>query len=316
MKRQALKLISGSGLSAQQWVEETARRFCDAGLFFGHGTDNATDEAAWLVLAVMGQPPENVFSNWARVLDETEEQLLKGMLDRRINKHLPAAYVTGSMQFAGLEFEVNGDVLVPRSPIAELIGEQFVPWVNPENVGRILDLCTGSGCIAVATAKVFPEASVDAVDISLEALAVARRNVDRHSLADRVDVIHSDLFQSLAGRLYDLIVANPPYVAEDSWRELPAEYHAEPILGLLSGEDGLDACLLILQQAHDYLTVDGVLICEVGESDQRLATLLPNVPFTWLEFVQGGYGVFVLSRQQLSDASEQISQILMTREQV
>ncbi len=226
------------------------------------------------------------------------------------------AYLLGSAWFGGLEFEVNEYVLVPRSPLAELILDQFRPWVDPQSVGRVLDMCTGSGCIAIASAISLPEARVDAADISEPALEVARCNVERHGLRDRVKLFRSDLFQSIPAERYNLILANPPYVSAHSMAGLPEEYRAEPGLGLASGDDGLDAVLSILLDAPGYLRDDGVLICEVGESEERLAVALPQIPFLWLEFEHGGSGVFVLTREQLQSAGQELAGLIRKRENV
>jgi ribosomal protein L3 glutamine methyltransferase len=305
--------MTGNRNTAAYWLESAAKRFVDAGLHFGHGTDNAHDEAAWLVLSALGEPLDSGFSNWNRRLTSDEETLLTDMLAQRIRDFQPAAYITGTTLFAGLEFEVDDTVLVPRSPIAELIPDQFSPWVQPRKVNTVLDLCTGNGCIAIACGFYMPRVTVDAADFSESALAVARRNVQRHSLEGRVRIVHSDLFEALAGSRYDLIVTNPPYVPMEEWSNLPAEYHAEPAHALVSGPDGLDAVLKILQQAADFLTEEGILVCEVGESEQSLVTLLPEIPFIWVAFSHGGSGVFVLGRQQLCSARDRISQLLMNR---
>ncbi len=283
-------------------IEQITRQFDAAGLCYGHGTDNAGDEAAWLVLHVAGAVLDGSFDDWDR--DVTDEELLEigRLAQSRCESRQPLAYLLGVAWFAGLEFEVDENVLVPRSPLAELILDQYRPWLEPGRAGRILDMCTGSACIAIATALHMPGARVDAADISRKALAVARRNVERHHLTDRVTLIESDLFQSLPPCRYDLIVANPPYVPAQTVRDLPAEYRAEPGLGLASGGDGLDAVLSILVDAPDFLGEDGVLVCEVGESEERLAAALPGMPFLWLEFEHGGSGVFVLTKDQLEEA--------------
>ena len=235
------------------------------------------------------------------------------VLDQRCGLRVPLAYVLGSAWFAGLEFIVDKNVLVPRSPLAELILDQYQPWVQPGSVNRALDLCTGSGCIATATAVHMPGVRVDAADISAAALEVARRNVEQHQVGERVTLLQSDLFKALPPVKYDLIVSNPPYVPSGSISDLPAEYCAEPGLGLASGEDGLDAVLAILLDAPDYLGEDGILVCEVGESEDCLAEALPSVPFIWLEFERGGSGVFVLTREQLKQASDEVAALIGKR---
>jgi len=283
-------------------IEQITRQFDAANLCYGHGTDNAGDEAAWLVMHVAGAALDGSFDDWDRIVKDEELLEINRLAQSRCQSRQPLAYLLGVARFAGLEFEVDENVLVPRSPLAELILEQYRPWLEPGRAGRILDMCTGSACIAIATALHLPGTRVDAADISPKALEVARRNVERHHLADRVTLIESDLFQSVPPCRYDLIVANPPYVPEQTVGDLPAEYHAEPRLGLASGGDGLDAALSILVDAPDFLGEDGVLVCEVGESEERLAAALPGMPFLWLEFEHGGCGVFVLTKDQLEKA--------------
>jgi len=294
-------------------IEQIARQLDAADLYFGHGTDNAADEAAWLVLHVAGAPLDGSFDDWGRIVTDTE-LLEAGRLARaRCESRLPLAYLLGVARFAGLEFEVDENVLVPRSPLAELILDQYMPWLEPGRVDRILDMCTGSGCIAIASAIYLPGAQVDAVDISAKALEVAQRNVERHQLNERVTLIESDLFQSIPAGQYDLIVANPPYVPTQALGDLPAEFRAEPGLGLASGSDGLDAVLSILLDAPDFLGEDGVLVCEVGESEPRLAAALPGIPFLWLEFAHGGCGVFVLTKGQLEEARADLATLIGER---
>jgi len=283
-------------------IKQITRQFDAADLCYGHGTDNPGDEAAWLVLHVAGAALDGSFNDWERIVTDEELLEINRLAQSRRQSRQPLAYLLGVAWFAGLEFEVDENVLVPRSPLAELILDQYRPWLEPGRAGRILDLCTGSACIAIATALCMPGARVDAADISRKALVVARRNVERHHLTDRVTLVESDLFQSLPPCRYDLIVANPPYVPAQTVGDLPAEYRAEPGLGLASGGDGLDAVLSILVDAPDFLGEDGVLVCEVGESEERLAAALPGMPFLWLEFEHGGSGVFVLTKDQLEEA--------------
>ena len=271
-------------------IEAVTRQFERAQLYFGHGTQTARDEAAWLVLHVAGKPLDGSFTDWGHVLSAEDGAQIKHLAERRASQGVPLAYLLGSAWFAGLEFEVNEDVLVPRSPIAELILDGYRPWVDPERPLNILDLCTGSGCIAIASAAHLPEVSVIAADISEQALQVAQANVTKHGLADRVQLVKSDLFQNVPSLAFDLIVTNPPYVSQDSMQRLPDEYRAEPALGLESGQDGLDAAPSIMLDAPRFLGEYGVLICEVGESEQALVAALPELPFLWLEFSAGGHG--------------------------
>ena len=304
-----------SDTTIAEWIDRVATRFEAAGLQFGHGTDNARDEAAWLVLHVMGAPLDGTFDGWGRAVDEALGSEMERLAEAR-SRGTPLAYLLGSAYFAGLEFEVSPAVLVPRSPIAELILDGFRPWVDPARVTRVLDMCTGSGCIAIAAAMHLPEARVDAVDISPTALEVAARNVRRHGLEQRVGLLRSDLFRELPPCGYDLIVANPPYVARLRADELPREYRSEPAVGLVSGEDGLDAALTILHCAPSFLARDGILICEVGESEESLARLLPGLPFLWLEFAHGGTGVFLLTRAQLEESRAEVAAVIEDRKNV
>jgi ribosomal protein L3 glutamine methyltransferase len=297
-------------------IEQIARQFDDADLCFGHGTDNARDESAWLVLHVAGAPLDGSFQDWGRNLEDSEVLEIGRLVNARCESRLPLAYLVGVARFAGLEFEVDDKVLVPRSPLAELILDQYRPWVEPRKVDRMLDMCTGSGCIAIASAFYLPGTQVDAADISPEALEVARRNVELHRLEERVTLIESDLFQSIPAGYYDLIIANPPYVPAPSVKNLPAEYRAEPGLGLASGSDGLNAVLRILVDAPGFLGEDGVLVCEVGESEERLTAAMPRVPFLWLEFEHGGSGVFVLRKNQLEAARADLAALLGERRNV
>lgn len=297
-------------------VVQAEQAFETADLHYGHGTDNARDEAVWLVLNVIGAPLDGSFQHWQQVVTCEQQQRICGLVKARLNSRKPLAYLLGSAWFAGLEFAVNEQVLVPRSPIAELVQEQFSPWIDAAKINRILDLCTGSGCIAIACAVYLPNVRVDASDISPGALELAATNVVRHGVSDRVRLVQSDLFDALADQVYDLIVTNPPYLAENSKRQIPDEYRAEPELGLYSGADGLDLCLHIMLQSPQHLHDGGMLICEVGESAERLAAALPTVPFMWLEFQSGGEGVFLLGREELLQAKGAVAALLEERASV
>ncbi len=282
----------------RDFIRWGASEFTAANLYFGHGTDNAWDEAEQLVLnAVHLTPP--LAGEWLSArLTQAERKRVVENLTRRIQKRIPAAYITGQAWFAGLPFTVDERVLVPRSPIGELIQQQFAPWLS-EEPAQILDLCTGSGCIGIACAYAFPDAEVQLSDISFDALAVAEENIQQHGLEDRVFAMQSDLFENFAGQQFDLIVSNPPYVDEDDLASMPPEYHAEPEIGLGSGADGLDFTRRLLREASHYLTDDGVLIVEVGNSWVALEQAFQEVPFTWIEFERGGHGVFMLRKADL-----------------
>jgi ribosomal protein L3 glutamine methyltransferase len=281
-----------------EWIRWGAERFEDAGLHFGHGTDNALDEAAALVLFALELPPDATPGDLARALDAAEQQRVATLLERRIRERKPAAYLTGEAWFAGLRFVVDARVLVPRSPIAELIERGYAPWVDAARVRRLLDLCTGSGCIAIASALALPDAEVHATDLSADALAVAALNRARHGLEARVQLHHGDLWAAAPG-LFDLIVANPPYVDAEEMAALPLEHRHEPALGLAAGADGLDLALRILREAPAHLSPAGALFCEVGASAPALEARCPRVPFTWLEFERGGDGVLHITRDDL-----------------
>lgn len=280
-------------------VRYGAAEFEQAGLVFGHGTDNAVDESAALVFHALGLDHQQAAQAYELVPGPVDVERVLDLFGKRIERRVPAAYLIGRMWFAGLEFEVDERVIVPRSPFAELIATRFEPWIDPGKVGRILDIGTGSGCIAIACAKAFPGARVDAVELSLEALAVARSNVARHEIGDRLELLQGDVFGPVRGRRYDLVVANPPYVSNEEMAGLPEEYLAEPDLALRAGGDGLDVVRRILGGAAAHLEPDGAIFVEVGDSDERLARAFPRLPFTWVEFEHGGGGVFVLRRAQL-----------------
>lgn len=282
----------------REYIESAASQFEDAQIFYGHGTDNAWDEAVYLVFSGLGLSYQEDDSIMSHVLTDPELTLLDELVARRINERVPVAYLVGEAWFAGLPFTVDSRVLIPRSPIAELIADNFRS-VLPEPPNRILDLCTGSGCIGIACAVAFPNAQVDLADISADALSVARENAKRHRVDGRVNVIQSDLMRELQPG-YDLIVTNPPYVSRDEIADLPDEYQHEPELGLLSADEGLEIPLTILRYAADYLAPEGVLILEVGYSRAALVARLPQMPFLWLEFENGGDGVCMLTAEQLS----------------
>jgi ribosomal protein L3 glutamine methyltransferase len=281
-------------------IHEGAALLEQAGVWFGHGSDNAWDEAAELVFYAVGLRHDQAPAAYAFVPSDAQRERARALLQRRMQERLPAAYLTQRMWFAGHELYVDERVLVPRSPLAELIEARFAPWIAAERLDTVLDIGTGSGCIAIATALALPQVRVDAADICEGALAVARLNVERYALTQRVRVVRSDVFSALQQQRYDLIVSNPPYVGAVELAGLPTEYAHEPRLGLDGGEQGLDIVLRILAQAHAHLTAGGVLIVEVGNSEELLQQRLPEVPFTWLEFERGGGGVFLLTAAELA----------------
>jgi len=295
------------------FIRYGASRFGEAGLTFGHSYDNALDEATQLVLHALHLPHDLSPAYGQAKLTASEKEKVLKLFTRRIEDRIPAAYLTGEAWFAGLSFKVDERVLVPRSPIAELIEARFDPWLAGRPVERALDLCTGSGCIAIAMAVHAPDWQVDGVDISPAALELARENAAMHETGDRLRLIESDLFSGIRGEKYDLIVSNPPYVANAHVDALPREYAYEPELGLRAGDDGLDIVLRILAEAPDHLNENGLIIVEVGDSEVALAELLPEVPFTWIEFKVGQMGIFVLEREDIVANMDAIREALDAR---
>lgn len=271
---------------------------------YGHGTDNAMDDIYALVMHALHLPFDLPGSYLDSRLTLDERTKITVWLEKRIKQRIPTAYLSNEAWFAHLPFYVDERVLIPRSPLAELIEAEFVPWVKPEEVHHILDLCTGSGCIAIACAYAFSEAHVDAVDISTDALDVTRRNIQEHQLEGQVSAIESDVFEKVPPVKYDLIVSNPPYVSVDEMQTLPDEYRHEPALGLEAGESGLDIVSRILAEAGEYLNEKGILIVEVGNSEAALVQAYPDVPFMWLDFAHGGEGVFMLTAEQLLEIED------------
>lgn len=289
----------------EQILSEASEKLEQANVYCGHGTDNTWDEVCLLLLHALGleRADESILQ---QQLSETERLSFAALIDRRIREQVPAAYLIGEAEFAGMRFIVDARVLVPRSPIAELIHKGFRPWLNIQPTS-VLDLCCGSGCIGIATAAAFTEAQVVLSDLSADALDVARLNVAKHSLEERCEVIQSDLFVNLGGKVFDLIVSNPPYVDQRDIDEMPAEYKAEPELGLAAGVDGLDLVQPMLANAAKYLNEGGHLIVEVGNSWVALEERYPTVPFTWIEFEYGGEGVFILSKEELIKYQEALA---------
>ncbi len=286
-------------MTVRDLIERGARRLSRARVFFGHGTDNARDESAALVWHAL-QLPQNVSPrSYERKVGLRGQMQVEALIERRIRERVPAVYLTGETWFAGLPFRVDPRVLIPRSPIAELIERRFSPWVRPAQVQRILDIGTGSGCIAIACARAFPGAHVDGVDISPEALDVGRLNVRLHRVGRRVRMLKSDHFSALRGEAYDIIVSNPPYVGARELAALPPEYRHEPRVALAAGREGLDSVRVILEQAGEHLRARGILVVEVGNTEAAVRRAFRHLPFTWLHFVRGGGGVFLLTAEQL-----------------
>lgn len=273
--------------------------FNHRGLFFGHGTENAWDEAVYLLAHALHIPPDIDISIAGAKLTKFERELVLNLFLRRIKERIPAAYLTNEAWFAGYNFYVDNRVLIPRSPIAELIKKQFSPWIEFEKVQRILDIGTGSGCIAIAAAYAFPDAAVDASDISVDALEIAELNVFDHHMQSRIRLFVSDVFSTIPNKKYDIIISNPPYVSVAEINELPMEYQHEPRLALHGGKDGLKIVEKILHGAARYLSPHGILVVEVGNSDILVKKKFANLPLIWLEFENGGGGVFLITAEDL-----------------
>ena len=296
--------------SIRDYIRWGASQFAENKVFLGHGIATSLHESAALVMHALYQPYNLDDCYLDAVLTLDERRKVMHLLERRIKERKPVAYLTNEAIFAGLSFYVDERVLVPRSLIAELIEQRFEPWVDEEQVFNVLDLCTGSACIAIACAYAFPEAQVDAVELSDDAIDVAQINIDKHDVSEQLTIYKSDLFNSLPDTKYDVIVSNRPYVAIQEWKELPAEYHNEPETGFTAGVTGLDLVLRILVDANDYLTEQGILIIEVGSSAETLQQMFPEIPFYWLEFERGGDGVFLLTAEQVQQYHEHFKKII------
>jgi ribosomal protein L3 glutamine methyltransferase len=298
--RDAFAGAAATLLTVRDLLRFAVSRFQEAGLTFGHGTDNAYDEAAYLILHALHLPLDRLEPFLDARLLQGEVHAVLATLSRRVQERLPAAYLTHEAWLADRRFYVDERVIVPRSHIAELIGERFDAWLpDLDGVRRTLDLCTGSGCLAILLAEAFPDAEVDAADVSAEALEVARRNVDDYGLGDRIELVRSDLFAALSKRKYDLIVSNPPYVTAESMAQLPDEYRREPQLALAGGDDGLEIVRRIVAQARTHLSARGILVVEAGDARERVESAFPELELTWLETSAGDGLVFLLERDQL-----------------
>lgn len=291
----------------RDYIRYAASCFKEAGLYYGHGTDNAWDEAISLVLPSLHLPHHINATVLDAHLTKEEQIKLSELIDKRVTQRIPVPYLTHEAWFAGLSFYVDERVLIPRSPMAEIIENHFRPWSILEPVRQILDLCTGSGCIAIACAKMFPEAQIDASDISKDALAVAKINILRHEVDEQVHLFESNLFNSLPPKKYDVIISNPPYVSAEEMAVLPVEYLHEPSLGLSAGKEGLDFVMRILKDASIFLNSQGILVVEIGNTEVALIERFPQIPFTWIDFERGGGGVFLLTAEQL-----QVSQKILS----
>ncbi len=299
MSKQALHHDIQNLVTLKDFMRWGASRFMEAKLSYGHGMLTALDEAVYLVLRALYLPVDTPDIYWDGKVTSIEAKAIIKLLTQRVETRIPAAYLTQEGWFAGLHFYVDERVLVPRSPIAELVENQFEPWVDPDVVMDVLDLCTGSGCIGISCAYAFPNATIQISDVSADALEVANINIKKHDVTSRVTAIESDLFSSLGTKRYDIIVSNPPYVDKEDMQALSAEFHYEPVLGLASGNDGLDITRKILTEAAKHLNSEGILIVEVGNSQYRLREQYREIPFQWIEFERGGDGVFLLTAEQL-----------------
>lgn len=282
-------------------VKALERNLQQHNLFYGHGTDNASDEAYTLVFTVLGLDFAHPDQVWNNNYNSARNQTLINIAAQRIVQRIPLPYLTGEAWFAGLRLKIDARAIIPRSPLAELARRQFLPWLQELPMPYILDMCAGSGCIGIAAAVYIPHARVDLVDLSADALALSRENIQQHHIADRVKTIRSNLFNSLPARKYDLIVSNPPYVSVGSMRKLPLEYRHEPVMALQADDEGMAIIDRIISEASDYLTDNGILIVEVGETEQAISKRYTQLPFTWLVFEQGGEGVFLLHKKDLNN---------------
>lgn len=285
--------------TVEEFLHFATKSFKKAKLYFGHGTDNAWDEAVALILHCLNLPPGTGREILNRILSPAEKKTILTLIQKRCDTRTPLPYLLHEAYFGPLKFYVDERVLIPRSPMAELIENKFEPWIPPQKVHKILDLCTGSGCIAIACAASFPQAEVDASDISQDCLEVARINIEKYQLESRVNLYQSDLFNELPKKTYDIIISNPPYVDAKDMANLPKEYHHEPKLALSAGKEGLDLVHRILAQAKNYLSPQGILVVEVGNSETAVRQRYPQLPFIWLTFQRGGDGVFLLEKKSL-----------------
>lgn len=290
--------------TVRDWLRFTVSRFEEAGIFFGHGTDNAYDEAVWLIMRALHLPLDTLDNFLDAAITENERKHLEHLIERRITERVPTAYLLREAWLRGYKFYVDERVIVPRSFIAELLDDGLSPWIEyPELVGRVADICTGSGCLGILLADAFPDAEVDVVDISADAIAVCNINIANYGLQERVHAVQSDMFKGLQGRTYDLIISNPPYVDAPSMAQLPQEYRTEPQIALGSGEAGLDHTHTLLREAANHLNDGGILVVEIGHNRDALLDAYPQLPFIWLEVESGDQFVFLLTKEQLQGLS-------------
>ena len=302
-KNMANRMISRKNLeSLRDILAYGEKLFIESNLFFGHGTTNAWDDAVYLSLFALGLPHDSSVSLLDRIPSEEERSRIFSLFDKRLETKIPSAYITKTAWFFDLPFFVDERVIIPRSPIANLIHQSFEPWVT--NPNTILDLCAGSGCIGISCAYVFKSANVVLSDVSKGAIEVGEINIKNHDMAGRIKILESDLFENLTNSKFDLIVSNPPYVDKQDLLSMPPEYHYEPKISLMAGDDGLSFVLRILRDVRDFLTEKGVLIVEVGNSRSALESMFPSIPFFWFEFSEGDAGVFMLTRDDLDAYSE------------
>lgn len=284
----------------RDWLRFTVSRFEESGIFFGHGADNSYDEAVWLILSALHLPHDTLDNFLDAVITESERKHLAHLIEQRITKRTPTAYLVREAWLRGYKFYVDERVIVPRSFIAELLEGGLQPWIEyPELVNSAVDICTGSGCLGVLLADAFPDAQIDVVDISPDAIAVANINIANYGLQDRISAIQSDMFTALAGKQYDVIISNPPYVDAPSMAQLPAEYRNEPQIALGSGVAGLDHTHTLLREAANHLNDNGILVVEIGHNRDALLEAYPDLPFTWLDTASGNQFVFLLTKEQL-----------------
>ncbi|MBL8447466.1 MAG: 50S ribosomal protein L3 N(5)-glutamine methyltransferase [Zoogloeaceae bacterium] len=287
-------------VTVRDWLRYAVSRFTRGGLSFGHGSTEAFDEAAYLLFHTLALPLDRLEVFLDACITSEERPALLEIIDRRVDERIPAAYLTHEAWMGNFHFYVDPRVIIPRSYFGELLDEGLAPWVeDPDRVGTALDLCTGSGCLAILMAHAFPQAHITAVDLSPDALTVARRNVDDYGLQGRIDLIESDVFSALGPRRFDVIISNPPYVTADSMSRLPPEYRHEPEQALAAGPDGLDIVRQILAQAHHHLTPQGILAVEVGHNRELVEEAFPDLPFTWLASATDEGKVFLLTQEQL-----------------